>query len=709
MHTQTEHKPYHEMDFRTPDDVSLFVESQVREKNRWRLSYEQQWLKNIAMYIGDQYVVWDRTRGDLVTPPRPAHRVRMVNNLIMPYVRNAIARVIKKDPVVSVEPATSDDEDVRVSKVSSHVVKYYQRYLNMSQIRIECLVWLMTTGLGFLRVGWNPNKGAEMVVTPYDIMQRVSMYGEDATQLYEDADGEFQEMTGVDSGSYSVYSGEIEVEALSPFEVLWDASVNFKDSPWVMVSKTRNMDFVNENWPDRIEEISGKSATRDETNTRYFENRLVNMHSSSSLSNSEKVDTSEMVVVHELFVKPCKKYKNGHYAVVIDGVVLESGDNPYRGIPISACSEVVVPGRPIPGSVIEQLIPLQHDYNKTLSQMQENRNKMSNPKVLVPSGSVGKFAFTDAPGEVVEYNPVNGARPEYLAPTGLPSYVLEHMQQVRADFEDISGQHEVTNAKAPGGVTAGYALEILAEQDDTRLGPVIKSYERCESEAMRNLLKILRMFVVEERMITLTGREYQYDMDIYFSGNGLVGPNESNPNVNYYDVQIDITSGMTDSQAARKETVFELINRGWLDPKNEHDRMVVFGALNMDGKQSRWLEEQERDEAKAMMETRKMQRGEFVPVMRYENHFVEWFQHNRFRKSEEFKTLPPQLQQMFNRHCDEHESWMKGIDPNAPPPPPQPMQQGVQPAQPIAQGGAVGQMQNAQVAGGQMPAPAGMT
>jgi hypothetical protein len=59
----------------------------------------------------------------------------------------------------------------------------------------------------------------------------------------------------------------------------------------------------------------------------------------------------------------------------------------------------------------------------------------------------------------------------------MPVYVQNQIGNIEQSIREISGQHEVSSSQVPAGVTAASAINLLQEQDDTRLGPDIADME----------------------------------------------------------------------------------------------------------------------------------------------------------------------------------------------------------------------------------------
>lgn len=676
----------------TPEGAKSFMHSVLGNRERERYPYERQWFTNISMCLGYQWLRWDN-KSNRMQPPKDSRRPRIVANIMSGVVQTSKAKLLKQDPIVTVRPATSDDEDIEIAKIATKVQQAYDRKLGMKSIRDKFFDWLFMTGNAFYKVSWNTKTGQPVLFTP-DMMVTPDGDGNEEALGLLDAQEMFQSMFG--GSEFSAHTGELEVEALGPFNVLWEPTLEFEQSPWCVVSKLRDTSYVKEKYPKFADQLT---ATPDVGGySAWFERGLLSLQGDTM--SAEVNNAPGTIVVHELYTKPTAKYKNGIYAVMCGQVVVEHGDNPYRCIPLAYCGEITVAGRPIATCRIEQVIPIQVDINKTMSQIVENRNKTVSPKLGIPIGGGTTSAdFTDASAEIFEYHSDQfGNKPEYMAAPSLPQYVFTHLDTLYRMVEDITWIHDVSNSRAPTSGSSGYLVDLLLEQDETRFGPLALRVAECEKKMRTIMHKILRMYVNEDRLLTIIGKGSAYDSEMWFNGDMLVGSKEHDPNVDYYDIEVDFQPSLASSKPAIKDAIFQLINQGFFNPQNPMDKQLVLMHLNLNKPDADYFEDIEQDRSKAMDENRRLKAGEPVPVMPYENHAIEYFVHNKLRKSAEFNTLPPEIQQNIHQHCAMTEFFLQQLGyfiPQPPQPAMPPAQPGMMPpgpmgGQPMMQGMAQG-------------------
>jgi hypothetical protein len=247
------------------------------------------------------------------------------------------------------------------------------------------------------------------------------------------------------------------------------------------------------------------------------------------------------VKVSEFWAKPCSTFPNGKYVVWAKNQVLHEDENYYGDLPYVMFAGVQSPGRFWPTSIVEQLRDPQIELNKIRSQILENAQRIGNPSLL--KNKLANVEYSGVPGEEVYFDDITqNSVPSFLQPPEMPAYVRELIDRNEASIREISGQHEVSSSQVPAGVTAASAINLLLEQDDTRLGPAIQDMEQGLSRAGQFILNMVAKYYTEERMITVTGEEGDYDIQ-GFRGN-MIKNNTS--------VEVQAGSMMPVSKAAKQ-------------------------------------------------------------------------------------------------------------------------------------------------------------
>lgn len=343
----------------------------------------------------------------------------------------------------------------------------------------------------------------------------------------------------------------------------------------------------------------------------------------------------------EVWIKPGNKLlpQGGLVTVVGDTLVQVVNGYPYKHLEFPfAKLDAVQSGKFYATSVIEDVIPIQREYNRTRSQIIEAKNLMSKPKLLAPRGSINPNQITSEPGQVILYQP-GFDKPTPMPMPPMPSHVMNEIQQLQQDMDDVSGQHEISRGQNPSQVTAATALSYLQEQDDTKLSDTIASLEEGVEKLGRHILSHVSEFWTTERTVQIVGADGSFDAQVY-KGSAIGG------NLN---VRVEAGSALPQSKAAKQAFVMDLIKMGVIEPQKALE-MLDLGGIE------RVYEDYLTDVRHAQRENIKLAAGDQAATQPndFDNHAVHIDAHNKFRKGQEYESLPDEIKALFQQHVDLH-------------------------------------------------------
>lgn len=586
------------------DKLVSFVDEQLKKGDK--KTYEMQWYLNIAYFVGKQWIAFDSVNKRLYEPEREPWQVRFVGNRIQPIVRTELAKITKNKPTIVVTPASNEDSDIKSARVAEKVADYLFYELDLKAKNQELGLWGLTCA-GFIKPFWNNNKG------------------NDAGQ--------------------GLKQGDVDADIVSPFEIDIDPSAKkWSEVKWVCHKKVRDTDYVKQVYDKEVEAEGGILESN------LYESQLKDitiMGQGITYKNAENA-----VIVKEYWEKPTAKYPKGRRITIANGVLLfyeedigfGDEDDTERELPFFPFFHINVPGRVWPTTINEQLIPIQREYNKTRSQIIENKNLMANPIWLVPKGSTEEEISAGMPGQIIEYKPQIG-KPEMAQAPSMSADVYKNEERCIEEFEFISGQHETSHGSTPTGVKSGVAIAYLQEQDDTKLGPTISNFESCIQNYMKYMLKMVKFKYIEERLIKIVGQDNKIET-FYFKGSDLTST----------DVRIVSGSSLPQSKAAKQEWIMNLVTNRVLDPVK--DRELIMKMLEL-GITEDMYDYYTIDINQAEAEKEQWLKGDFSPDVRdFYNHEIHITEHNKFRKSDDYKQLDPQAKALIDAHVKAHEDYI---------------------------------------------------
>lgn len=632
--------------FRETDEGKALVDWARSEYERCRNLKSQvsrQWYINLNMVFGRQWLeaINTVTGGPTLRQQQaPKWKKRKTVNRLRSYVRTEMSKFVSQLPNVVAVPATAEDEDVRAAYAAEQVWMSYSDVKRFRRQYSASIWWTVVTGNGFLKIWWDK----DMKVRLPD--------GED--------------------------TGDIGFRKVSPLNIFVPEvrEREIDDQPYVIEAYLRPVDWARKTYGSVLK---GVNLAASSNNTAFMMDEAFQRTSS-----THKLDS---IVVQEVWVRPgaSKHLPNGGFLVLVDDILVDyyegwpyaHGEFPYTKF------EHMYNDTFWADSPLVDLIPLQVEYNELRTDIGVAGRRMGNPQLLAAKGSIDASKMTNEPGSIIGYVPGLPA-PTPLPLTSIPQYVIDQQDRILADFEDVSGQHEVSKGSAPTGITAGTALAYLGERDDSYLTPQYQGIEEGFERAARQTLVLFQQFVDIRRKIRVVGLDGAMDT-LLLSGADIAHGT---------DIRVERGSSVGQSQAAKQAQVMDLVSFGIIPPEQalkmlelggpqkildlvsaaekkaqrENMRMKSFKdrpdeiqaakqeffgqALEMVESEMPEMLAMPDEELTAMIE-------EFlppvVPVDDFDMHEVHIETHNRFRMSQEYETLPPEVKAEFEKHVEWHE------------------------------------------------------
>jgi len=575
--------------------LKSWLDKQYTTCKESRYKREKQWYYNMSFFKGKQYLQMINTASNemgykFITPKAPPWRVRLTVNKIRTIVRTEIAKLTTSRPTFVVSAKTTEDEDQAAARLATQLFEnvYYED--DMLETMTNTIFWMSVTGTAFIKVYWDPY------------------------------------------GNYGGQEGNICIDVVDPFHVYipdW-RQTTLEKQPYIIHATTLSKDQVRFKYG---KEIGDKATTISSTDGP--DRALL------TIDGSEKQVIKEQVLIREYWIKPkfCPYLpKGGVVTIVGDVMVSEPQPWPYIHNKYPFIAFRHIPSGEFYGeSVITDLIDLQREYNKTISQIVENKNQMGRPKLAAQKGSIDPNKLTNEPGQVVLYNP-GFEKPSALDIPPMPQYVADHLSRIQSDIDDISGQHEISRGDVPSEVSAATAISFLQEQDDTKLNPTTHSIEMGLQKLGSQYLNLVVQFWDTPRLVESVGKDQTFNAQ-FVQNSALKG---------HTDVRVEAGSAMPFSKAGKQAFVMDLMKFGVIQPQ---DVLQVLELKGVEKAQEQYLV----DYNQVMRENVKMSNGMPAPVSAWDDHAKHVQMHNNYRKTQEFESLGDEIKQLFEEHVRLHE------------------------------------------------------
>jgi hypothetical protein len=228
-------------------------------------------------------------------------------------------------------------------------------------------------------------------------------------------------------------------------------------------------------------------------------------------------------------------------------------------------------------------------------------------------------------------------------------------------------------------VTAATAIAYLGERDDAYLTTIFNSIEAAVEKLARQALTLFVQYVKNDRLIKTVGSDGSFDA-LMLSGADIASGT---------DIRVESGSALPTSKSARQALITEWMKMGFISPQDGL-RVLEMGMLKQ------YYNLIKIDENQAQRENLMMKRltaeeidkyyqewdmavqngdpskfapnpdpatGQQIPLDAppvisahdYDSHAIHIEIHNRFRKSQSFDLLPPEVKAEFQKHIQSHQ------------------------------------------------------
>ena len=600
------------------------LQSQARG---FRTRYEGIWSMNISYYGGYQWIFWNRGRID--RPKLEAWRVTLTDNRIIGVIQTRIAKLTKQKPAFQVMPLSAQDSDLQSSKTGETILDYLWHEIHLHDRLYEVLLWAEVCCAGFWKIWWDSKRGQKVDVV-------VDGQG---TPIIHDQTGRpirAQDMGSIPNGlgTRTLATGEVCVETVNPFEIFPDPlAKKIEDCEWLIQETVKSSEYVYQHYGVRM-------APDTDVASGPFESRMYPGFQTSGSSGYRGIK------IKEYWCCPNSIWPQGRRAVWAKGQMLYEGPNEYGYLPYVMFSGVPVPGRFWPTSLVEQLRGPQTELNKVKSQIAENGARIGNPALLVSRQA--NVNYSGVPGERIDFDDSTpNAIPTYMQAPALPEYVLAQQDRIEASIEAISGQHEVSNAQVPAGVTAASAINLLLEADDTRLGPRIYDLEEQLGVAGTRILQLVGRYWSDQRTIMIAGADDAWNQ-LNFKG-AVLRENTR--------VEVQAGSMFPHSKAAQQAAIMQFIQLYAQNPMSfgidTNGMKELLTDMQAGGLEKAFTDATD-DQSQANRENMALVQGNIFNVNSFDNHPVHITVHTTLQKGAAYNYLPPNVQQNIEAHVAQH-------------------------------------------------------
>lgn len=590
------------------------LDDRLEKAREARRPYEGQWLMNTAFYFNKQWVIWSSATQQLERPNLEPWRVMPNINFVRPAILTTYAKIARDRQSARTQPASSSQDDETAARACDKFLDYLWPVSISEEAMRKTTIWMLITGTGLLKPCWDKTWGPVV-----------------GQQEVEDEDG--------NTTTEDVHLGNVQVYTVSPFDFyLEPGATEIEEALYCFHVTLRPASYIKKTYGVDVTET-------DYDNTMTFESQLKYIITGDS-------SRSKGVILKEYYERPNADNPEGRCVIYVNDQIISDTANPYQDDPLPF---IPIRGNPRPDSFwgisyVDDMIDPQRIYNKTKGEAIEIQRTMSKPKYLIPIGSISEGKeITNAPGEDLRYIPVAGQKPEPIKGVDIPTGYFKLLEATRQELYDTSGQHEISHGQSPFTRTAA-GIAYLQEQDDTRLGPMIRNYDRGFEYLEEMKLRIARQYYQEDRTLTVLGKDNKTEVFVFYR--------DQIPN----DIHVRIQAGgqaLPRSRVARQDLILKL----WttqppiLDDPKLVLKMLEFGEIEgIYDDVNRDISQAGRENDLMTQEVSPNMPAPQPPAVKpFHNHLVHIKEHNKIRNSTIYEDMPPPQQESMDYHVSQHE------------------------------------------------------
>ena len=396
--------------------------------------------------------------------------------------------------------------------------------LGMDKILGEGAMWSEVCGTTFYYIGWDDKAGLKI------------------------SDG--------------VYEGDVCVSAVSPFEIYPDniLAQNMSDCRSIIRARAVAVDEIASLYGKRVKpetvDVFGLTATS-------VYGGLTARAAAVKLGVSE---TNDSAVLIERYTAPTADKPDGELAIVAGDTLLYYGTLPYvngadgrREFPFVKQTALDTAGCFFGTSIVERSIPIQRAYNAVKNRKHEFLNRLSMGVMAVEDGSVDIDGLEQdgiSPGKILVYR--QGATPPRMIDCGaVPAGFDAEESRLLGEFTQVSGVSEIMRSSGVSSSMSGLALQLLIEQDDTRLSLSAEHVRLAARDIAKYILRLYKQFGSDARLSRIAGKSGRMEL-LRWSASDISSD----------DVVFETDNELLSTPAMRQNMMLELYKMGLLFDEN---------------------------------------------------------------------------------------------------------------------------------------------
>lgn len=601
--------------------VAGVVEGLFEDSWKSKSLYNTLYARCAYFYEGNQ---WLRPTGDGRWVPNtmvPRGVKPVQKNRVGQSVDQAVSILAATQPSFLCPPASTDPEDRNRADIATAAVDKLSFMLDTPRYDRILKLWKGIAGTACLESEWQSEDGKWEVQT---------VTGEDGAPvpLTMGPDGPVPLTDPETQQPLMKPQGAIARRVYTFYETFPDpAASGIDDAAWVifayMVSDKDAMRRFNLS-KQEIERIKGGKESSKVWSL------LKRVFAGAQVSNTQA--NANGLVVLKLHQAPCAEAPTGRCITVVGGKTIYDDVSQTKGefrFPFRVFYHGDHGKRFWGIGMVERVLDLQEELNRTLTRYSTTTHKMGNPKVLIPGDcGIPQNGWTDAPAQVVRYNVgQDGAKPEYMAGISMPSDVVRYIDWLDTAFDRVIGINEASSGVLPSSDTSGKAIRALQDKDVQRLALVARADAEEWAKVLRYELFLFGNYWPEGTKISLIGRDLQPFM-LDFDRSMFSTP---------VDIQVEAGEGLPRDPAERQDFLNRMFAPGGPMQTLPPSLRRQYLSLSKNAAVRAYLSQENLYEINTRVQIEGCRRGERQTVIYNDDHDTARRLISQFQVSEDFR------------------------------------------------------------------------
>lgn len=605
LSTIQNNKPFFAIDLSNDDVVLTWLKNELMRLRNDSTTRLEKAKNNYLRYKGMQYFNAVYYPRDVLETQRK-YTPQMVMPLISDFIDEKVSRIMELKPAVAVLPLHDEAKDKVDAKVAKKFLTHIERAQKLDGKYTKILRNSQVTGESFLWTRWNPDLGEKVA----DLPDKTTEDGQPVPQ--------------------GLFQGDAEVLHKTLNWVFYENAESWEQVNYCFVIELDYVEALRLDYPEQASKIT------DDMEAKVFD-----------FDNMEQVDLRGKCRKIHFYHKKTKYMPEGYEACFTLNTLLKKGPLSYKHgeLPIDRLVAVENDEELHGQSSIDKVRGIASNVNNMLNSMVKMFMLAGYAKWFVEAGAVDPQTLNN---DVNIVNIKQGAKAPVLAQAQPVSQShFEFVDKLVNWFYQFAKSNSVVRGDPPPGVTAGVALQFVSESESRRTVTDVSNFNTLVRSVNDKILKTCGQFYRKDDVRTglLIGKDNQWENF----------PLDIEALTKDYSVQIQNTSGLSDSKAVRIQQVIDLGDKyPDLLPREQIIEMTGLAQADKAYDVASVAARASEDENEQMQDI-----GILIEPTEYEDHITHWKIHVQSIQPNGFKQkASPEIYNAMLTHILAHETMM---------------------------------------------------